>query len=146
MSAENTERPWTQEMLDRAKSAWADRPIELAPASGSGHESAIRSLLEEVMWWHSDPTLAEYNGCDTEPCLWCECSKGLLNGTMAADEIVKKIGRPNVPAGSATLSCEKCGQPINCMEEMCIGLNVEILCDDCHERQDAEVSSGAKTP
>ena len=56
---------------------------------------AIRDLLEEVMWWHSDPTLGEYNGCDTDPCLWCECAKGFLAGTMKHDEIVKAIGRPN---------------------------------------------------
>ena len=61
-------------------------------------DRAIRDLLEEVMWWHSDRTLAEYNGCDTDPCLWCECAKGLLAGTMKHDEIVKAIGRPNTQA------------------------------------------------
>jgi hypothetical protein len=65
-------------------------------------ERAIRALLEEVIWWHSDPTLhTTYNGCDTDPCRWCECAKGLLDGTMNHDEIVKAIGRPNVP-NSAT--------------------------------------------
>ena len=48
------------------------------------------------------------------------------------------------PVGSATLCCEKCNQPIRCMEEMCIGTNLEILCDDCHEQQqDEELENAA---
>jgi hypothetical protein len=48
------------------------------------------------MWWHSDPSLAEYNGCDTEPCLFCELAKGLLDGTKNHDEIVRELHWPNV--------------------------------------------------
>ena len=61
-----------------------------APAT---REQAVRALLEEVMWWHSDPTLPDYNGCDTDPCTWCECAKSLLAGTADYAEIVKI--RPN---------------------------------------------------
>ncbi len=41
-------------------------------------EDAVCALLKEVMWWHSDPTLPSYNGCDTDPCLWCESAKRIL--------------------------------------------------------------------
>ena len=76
-----------------------ETPKPAVASSGSlGRDRAIRALLEEVMWWHSDPTLGEYNGCDTDPCLWCECAKGLLAGTMNHDAIVESIGRPNTPA------------------------------------------------
>jgi hypothetical protein len=61
-------------------------------------ERAVLALLGEVLWWHSDPTLAEYNGCDTEPCQWCECARGLLNKTMDANEIIKTIWRPGLDA------------------------------------------------
>lgn len=34
-------------------------------------ENAV-GLLKEVRQWHSDPSLPEYNHCDTAPCHFCE--------------------------------------------------------------------------
>jgi len=34
-------------------------------------EKAV-GLLKEVRQWHSDPSLPEYNHCDTAPCHFCE--------------------------------------------------------------------------
>ena len=58
-------------------------------------EDAMRVLLKEVMWWHSDPTLAEYNGCDTDPCLWCENAKRLLGEVGSGEQVAHEIAGPN---------------------------------------------------
>ena len=73
-----------------------DTKLSASPPLGQPVTEAIRNLLEEVIRWHSDPESPEYNECEKDPCLWCECAKGLLAGTMKHDEIVKAIGRPEI--------------------------------------------------
>ncbi len=56
----------------------------------------MRVLLKEVMWWHSDPTLgSSYNGCDTDPCMWCENAKRLLGEVGCGEEVDHAIAGPN---------------------------------------------------
>lgn len=45
-------------------------------------ERAFRELIEEVLLWHSDPELPEYNECDKYPCMWCENARLLLPETL----------------------------------------------------------------
>jgi len=47
--------------------SWRDKVTELE----SRIENAV-GLLKEVRQWHSDPSLPEYNHCDTAPCHFCE--------------------------------------------------------------------------
>ena len=49
--------------------------LEAAKARIKELESRIENavgLLKEVRQWHSDPSLPEYNHCDTAPCHFCE--------------------------------------------------------------------------
>lgn len=39
---------------------------------------ALVPYIQEVLDIHSDPTCAEYNECDSDPCLWCEGVKAIL--------------------------------------------------------------------
>lgn len=39
----------------------------------------VRSLLEEVIGWHSDQQSGDYNACDTSPCMWCVDAKSALS-------------------------------------------------------------------
>lgn len=57
-------------------------------------ETAFRVLLQEVIWWHSDPDLAEYNGCDTDPCLWCVSAKLLLGEIDGGEQVVSELVGP----------------------------------------------------
>ena len=64
-------------------------------------EDAMRVLLKEVMWWHSDPTLAEYNGCDKEPCMWCENAKRMLGEVGSGEQVANEIAGPNADLSGA---------------------------------------------
>lgn len=41
---------------------------------------AVKPLMQEIMDVHADPREAEYNECDTDPCMWCEQAKAALAG------------------------------------------------------------------
>lgn len=76
------------------------RPCMTHHHSCDCRERAMRALLKEVLWWHKDPNSGKYNGCDTDPCLFCELAQGLLDGTKNYDEIVRELHGPNDHAHS----------------------------------------------
>ena len=39
---------------------------------------AVKPLIQEIMDIHADPDMAEYNECDTDPCMWCEQAKAAI--------------------------------------------------------------------
>ena len=41
----------------------------------------MRPLVQEIIDIHADPDCAEYNECDTDPCMWCEQMKAALEQT-----------------------------------------------------------------
>lgn len=59
-------------------------------------EAALRVMLQEVIWWHSDPTANLYNGCDEQPCIWCENAKLLLADVGSGEQVVREIAGPTV--------------------------------------------------
>ena len=49
----------------------------------NGYDAAkerVRLLLKDVMGGHCDPNDAAYNGCDSDPCKWCQDSREFLEG------------------------------------------------------------------
>ncbi len=38
-----------------------------------------RLLLQETVDFHRDPESEEYNGCEVDPCLWCEGAQKVLD-------------------------------------------------------------------
>jgi hypothetical protein len=99
---ENVSKPKSNEAAERASGSLERmvRPCVTHYHSCDCRERAIRALLEEVMWWHKDPNSGDYNGCDTDPCLFCELAKGLLDGTKNHDEIVRELHGPNDPSSA----------------------------------------------
>jgi hypothetical protein len=43
-------------------------------------EIEFARLLREVMATHADAESPDYNGCDDDPCEWCEDAAKLLRG------------------------------------------------------------------
>lgn len=43
----------------------------------------LRGLLKEVTTWHSTQDSGYYNGCDTDPCHWCELANNVLSNAQA---------------------------------------------------------------
>jgi len=41
----------------------------------------MRPLVQEIIDMHADPDCAEYNCCDTDPCMWCEQMEAALEQT-----------------------------------------------------------------
>ena len=36
-------------------------------------------LLRDVLDWNNDPESSDYNGCDREPCSWCEVERQVVD-------------------------------------------------------------------
>jgi len=49
-------------------------------------EALMLELLKDVMQIHADPKDPNYNGCDTDPCQWCEDALKLIGPNKVIGE------------------------------------------------------------
>ena len=64
-------------------------------------EAAFAELLKDVMQLHADPNGAQYNGCDTDPCAWCqEAERLMFHGHPDATN--RMHAEPDPPAATGT--------------------------------------------